>query len=102
MEWLMHHIDGSTRKGSSPLILRYMLGAAIVVWTTVAQAQNLYRWVDRDGKVTYSQNPPPAGAAAKVERKRLQDNVVTGGGALPFEVQQAARTSPVSIYTSPE
>lgn len=69
------------------------------------QAQQMYRWVDKDGRVTYSQNPPPAGAAKSVEQRRI-----TGGGGgsgpdmsnLPYAAQVAVQNFPVTLYTSPD
>lgn len=77
------------------------LGLSLAVASFAASAQQLYRWVDKNGKVTYSQDPPPAGAAAKVEQKRLQSSVVETGG-LTYEVQQAVKSFPVTIYTGPD
>ncbi len=72
------------------LAIGFLLAAAS------AQAQ-LYKWVAPDGTVSYSDKPPPANAA-KVERKSY------GGSSpalddLPFEVANAARGNPVTLYT---
>lgn len=62
-----------------------------------AHAQ-LYKWVGPDGKVTYSDTPPPA-AAKKVEEKSIATgNSATAG--LPFELAEAARNNPVTLYTT--
>jgi glutaredoxin len=62
------------------------------------QAQQLYKWVGPDGKVTYSDTPPPS-AAKQVEKK-----AVTGSGIatsnLPYELAETVRNSPVTLYTS--
>ena len=44
--------------------MRYLLALLLAVAALAAQAQQLYRWTDKDGKVQYGQNPP-AGVAAK-------------------------------------
>lgn len=62
-----------------------------------AQAQ-LYKWVGPDGKVTYSDTPPPA-SAKKVEEKSLAGGSVSANG-LPFEVAEAVRSNPVTLYTT--
>jgi len=64
-----------------------------------AHAQ-LYKWVGPDGKVTYSDVPPPK-TAAKVEQKNIGS---AAGGApssagLPYEVAQAMNNFPVTLYT---
>lgn len=62
-----------------------------------AQAQ-LYKWVGPNGKVTYSDTPPPA-SAGKVEEKSIDTgSSVTSG--LPFEVAEAVRSNPVTLYTT--
>lgn len=62
-----------------------------------AHAQ-LYKWVGADGKVTYSDTPPPK-TASRVETRSL-----TIGGAsaadFPFELAEAIKNSPVTLYTS--
>jgi glutaredoxin len=62
-----------------------------------AQAQTtVYRWTDKDGKVHFSDAPPPEDAK-EASQKRL------GGGAedapLPYATQIAARRNPVTLYT---
>lgn len=62
-----------------------------------AQAQGVYRIVGPDGKVTFSDRPPPD---APAQPARVAP---TGGGsseaALPFELRQVASRFPVTIYT---
>lgn len=62
-----------------------------------AQAE-LYKWVGPDGKVTYSDVPPP-NSAKQVEKKALA-GAAGGGPELPFELAEAARNHPVTLYTS--
>lgn len=64
-----------------------------------AQSASLYRWVDLDGKVHYSEQPPPPSAARKVEEKTLgtppADDV-----QLPYATRLAAKNFPVTLYNS--
>jgi glutaredoxin len=65
-----------------------------------ANAQQLYKWVGPDGKITYSDIPPPP-AAKQVEAK----TVSFGGPAtsnLPFELAEAVRNNPVTLYSAPQ
>lgn len=75
----------------------FLAGLICMISTQFAHAQ-LYKWVGPDGKVTYSDTPPPK-TASKVETKSL-----TGSGTslanLPYELAQAARTAPVVLYTA--
>jgi glutaredoxin len=74
------------------------VGVLAAVLTMAAQAQtNVYRWTDKDGKVHFSDTPPPEDAK-NATQKRL------GGGAvedtqLPYATQLAARRNPVTLYT---
>lgn len=44
---------------------RFALAAFLVLFAPLASAQ-LYKWVDKDGKVQYSDQPPPAGASKQI------------------------------------
>jgi glutaredoxin len=64
-----------------------------------AQAQSsVYRWVDKDGKVHFSSEPPPADAA-NVTEKRMGGGGVAEG-QLPYATQQAMKSHPVTLYVS--
>lgn len=62
-----------------------------------AQAE-MYRWVDKAGKVHYTDQPPPPSEAKKVEEKKFGGNLVQGGN-LPYATQQAVKNFPVTLYT---
>jgi glutaredoxin len=78
-----------------------LIGAVALGMAASAQAQQMYRWVDKDGRVTYSQTPPPAGAAKNVQQRSATPSVV-GGGNLPYAAQQAVKNFPVTLYTAPD
>jgi len=59
--------------------------------------QKLYRWTDANGRVFYTDTPPP-GDARNVERKSLGDRA--GSGPLPYATQMAAKNFPVTLYIS--
>ena len=73
--------------------------AVFLLATSVAQAQ-LYKSIGADGRVTYSDTPPSSGKI--VESKSLSNNsesdIDTSG--LPYELGQAKKNSPVTLYTS--
>lgn len=85
---------GALLCGLSPIFL-----AAALVLSLASHAQtNVYRWVDKDGKVHFSDTPPPKDAKDS-SQKRM------GGGAVaapqvPFATQEAARRNPVTMYSS--
>lgn len=78
-----------------PAALAALLAAAFAA-PVAAQA---YRWVDKDGKVHYSQTPPPPSQAVKVEKRSAGGSVVEST-QLPYATQQAAKNHPVTIYTA--
>ena len=73
------------------------LAAALLLPALAAAQSNVYRWVDKDGKVHYSDTPPPE-PTRNVSQKRL------GGGyvqetQLPYATQIAMRRNPVVLFT---
>lgn len=68
-----------------------------------AGAQQVFRIVGPDGKVTFS-DQPPADAAAKASPAtagQRSAGASTGNSALPFELRQVASRYPVTLYTGP-
>lgn len=61
------------------------------------QAGELYRWVDKQGKVHYGDIPPAD--AARVEPKKLSDSV-TQSEYLPYETRHAQQNFPVTLYVA--
>jgi glutaredoxin len=68
-----------------------------LLYAAGAHAQ-LYKWVGSDGKITYSDTPPPS-TAKQVERKNLQEGGISTAD-LPFELAEAVRNNPVTLYTT--
>ena len=74
----------------------------LTMWVTAGlvvatQALAQYKSVGPDGRVTYSDLPPPPGSRV-VEQKKLAVET-TANPALPFELQEAANKYPVLLYT---
>lgn len=80
--------------------MRIFIAAAILFLTCAETSAQAYRWVDQDGRVHYTQTPPPPDAR-NVQRKSFR-----GGGVdistLPYATQVAAKNFPVTLYTSPD
>lgn len=64
------------------------------------QAQNLYRIVGPDGKVTFTDQPPSATAKVAVTTPSLKGGGGADTSALPFELRQATSKHPVTLYTT--
>ncbi|HET9469596.1 MAG TPA: DUF4124 domain-containing protein, partial [Usitatibacter sp.] len=84
------------------MAMRHIAGAVLAAALAAglaAQAQtNVYRWTDKDGKVHFSDTPPPE-EAKSVSQKRM------GGGyteeaQLPYATQVAMKRNPVTLYTA--
>jgi glutaredoxin len=72
-----------------------ILCAALGFAELAAAQTTLYRWVDKDGKVQFSDVPPN-------EDVKVQERAVRAGGpessALPYATQVAMRRSPVTLF----
>jgi len=78
--------------------MRFALFLCCCIAAGLAQAAELYRWVDDDGKVHYTDQPPPAGAK-KVEEKNLSTSTIDTS-ELPYATRQAIKKSPVTLYAN--
>jgi glutaredoxin len=74
-----------------------VLAAFISLAALAAQAQTVYKWVDKDGKVHFGDTPP-------TDRDATAQRVPGGGPSseeqVPYATQMAAKSSPVVVYTS--
>lgn len=72
--------------------------AVAIALVSAAGAQSVYRWVDANGRVQYSDQPPPAGT------KNVQEKNVAGSSIqnneLSLVAQDAQRRNPVTLYVS--
>jgi len=60
-----------------------------------------YRWIDDQGRVHYTQTPPPPGAR-EVQKKNLTQSGASAAVDLPYATQVAAKNYPVKLYTQPD
>ncbi len=72
----------------------------VLLLACASASAQMYRWVDQNGKVHYTDTPPPPSAAKSVEQKKLGSSVIETS-QLPFQLQEAVRNYPVTLYTSP-
>ena len=90
----------ATPFAGSPLRIA-ALGLVLGLVSVSALSQGVYRIVGPDGRVSYSDQPPPAANARPV----ASGAPGAAGGAnaqLPFELRQVVSRFPVVLYTSPE
>jgi glutaredoxin len=75
-----------------------VVAALLTVLFAATPALAQYKVVGPDGRVTYTDTPPPAASGSKVTR--LSDRVsVIPQVALPLELRTAASRFPVTLYT---
>jgi glutaredoxin len=94
-------VQGATRPGGERLdkrrVLRAACVAALLASFAVSAQQTVYRWVDKDGKVHFSDAPPPSDARSS-QQKRMGS--AADEQPLPYATQVAARRNPVVLYTA--
>ncbi len=73
------------------------VAAAVIAAGALAQAQQVYRYVDKDGKVVYSDRSPPTDSK-EVQAKRLSPNFIESN-TTPIALTQASEKFPVTLYT---
>ena len=77
---------------------RILLLVVVMVMTNTAWAQQ-YRWVDENGRVHYTDTPPPP-SAKSAQKKNLKGSEL--GQQESYELMQAVRKAPVTLYTFTE
>lgn len=76
---------------------RFAAVLGLVLAAGMAQAGPLFRWVDAQGNVHYTDSPPPQEAKASEEKKFLKS---TPSVALPYGLQQSVKLYPVTLYAT--
>lgn len=85
-------------------VLKFLTASAVVVTSlgtlSTSVAQPVYRIVSPDGKVTFSDRPPPSTGRAKVSAGSTASGGDVATISLPFALRQVASKYPVTLYTS--
>lgn len=74
-----------------------LIGGALTAFNS--HAQQVYRIVGADGKVTFSDKPPAVASGARVSPAETSAGGTGGATGLPFELRQIAGKYPVTLYT---
>ena len=100
MAWRVLCIEADCAKVSfmceHAMKLRILI-CALLFSTSASLAGNLFRWVDSDGTVHYSDQPPPT-SVKDVQEKKLGASVVESSPS--YALQQAAKNFPVTLYAT--
>jgi glutaredoxin len=73
------------------------VAAALVATSAAGQNQQVYRYVDKEGRVVYSDRGPPSDAK-DVQAKRMRGNLIEDS-VTPIAAQQAQERFPVTLYS---
>ena len=74
----------------------YMAIAITVLAVSTAQAEKLYKWIGKDGKISYQDKPPPEDDGV-VQEKDLSGNA---HGSSSAGASEAAQKFPVILYST--
>ena len=76
-----------------------LVALAAGTFSSLSQAQPVYRIVGPDGKVTFSDKPPPAASNAKVTAAGADGARGVATASLPFELRKVTGQYPVTLYS---
>lgn len=100
MAWQVLRIEADCAKVSilhgNVMKLRILI-CALLFSACASLAGNLFRWVDSDGTVHYSDQPPPPSATDAQEIK-LGTSVIEGSP--PYALQQAVKNFPITLFAN--
>ena len=77
--------------------MRFPLAIVLLVAALAAHAQITYRWIDKEGKVHYTDRPPVPGEASRVEQKRSTQ--LGADQTMSYALRKATTEYPVTLYT---
>jgi glutaredoxin len=81
--------------------LHRLTGLALVLVASGAMAQPIYRQVDKNGKVTFSDRAPSASTEPAGQQGAAAPSSANTAG-LPYELRQVAQRYPVTLYSGDE
>ncbi|RJX32151.1 MAG: glutaredoxin family protein [Oxalobacter sp.] len=79
--------------------MKWRWAICLLLFVSSAQAQ-MYRWVDANGRIHFSDKPPPAKYLPKQHDVRDGENESSSG--LGYALSEAMKNFPVTIYTGNE
>ena len=80
--------------------MRFSVALLLLVLASTVAAQTTYRWVDKDGKIHYTDRPPAPNQATKVEQKRSA--LLGADQTASYALRKATTDYPVTLYTQPK
>ncbi|MCY7387562.1 MAG: glutaredoxin family protein [Burkholderiales bacterium] len=89
----------ATSKPAKCVVSGLVGGILLLSMAAGTNAQEVFRWVDKNGKVHYGDMPPPPAEVKTVQTKRLSDSVIEQDD-VPFAVTTAMKNNPVTLYAN--
>jgi hypothetical protein len=80
--------------------IQLFVAIAVLLATATVTAQ-VYKWVDKDGKVQYSDTPPPADAKASPKKVELKSAAAPAGAPPPASGKDAGKDAAKSAPGKP-
>jgi len=77
--------------------IKYILFLLLFFLIETINAVEMYRWIDDNGKVHYTDSQPPP-TAKSIQKKELGNQA--GKSQMPYSLQQAVKNFPVILYIS--
>ncbi len=99
------HAERNTKLIAAPSTARLLTLALLTSLVAApAFAQGVYRIVGPDGKVTFSDQPPPSTPGGQPRGSTAAAGTPSSGAGaqLPYELRQVSNRFPVTLYTSKE
>lgn len=75
-----------------------LMPLALVLITLPVAADQFYRWVDGQGRINYSDQPPPSSMMKSTTQKSYKGSVIEGGES--YALRQARERFPVTLFAT--
>ena len=79
-------------------LVRVLLVAALAAGMAAQAQSTLHRWVDKDGRVHFTDTPPPPDAKSATQKRYGQS---ADEQPLPYATQTAMQRNPVMLWVAP-
>jgi len=77
------------------------LALGLLLISQLALAQTTYRWVDKEGRVHFSDRPPPSAAQIKEAQEKELPNLGQPQSVMSYAMRKAVTDFPLVLYVSP-
>jgi glutaredoxin len=95
----IHPLTGLPSPAAGSRVRLVALATLVGLCSAPVLAQTMYRIVGPDGRVTFSDKPPPAGATSRPVDSAASGGSGGGNAQLPYELRQVAGRYPVTLYS---